>query len=273
MTVNRIRVGDVELTRVGYADITIDPARVGLSPEQVRAVPWAEPVWAVGDELRAGAAAWVIESGDARIVVDPAQAADEVIRSEADAAVHQQAFADVLAAAGFPRESFTHGVSTHVEGIGMWAWRNDDGSWAPFFPNALLWVPGRDLEAIDAGKIVGDPSGAIAQLRAQGAVRADDDDVVRVTDAVTLEHTGAHAPGHRFVRISSGGEHAVIVGHLVVTPLHLVTGECPQQHPDPAAAEAIVASLRGEDTILVGPLWPAPGAARWDGRRLVPVTG
>jgi len=34
MTTNTIRVGDVVLTRIGYADVGIDPARVGLTPEQ-----------------------------------------------------------------------------------------------------------------------------------------------------------------------------------------------------------------------------------------------
>ena len=277
MTTNSVRIGDVQLTRVGYADINIDPARVGLTPEQVRAVSWAEPLWADGGELRAGAAAWVIESGDARIVVDPGQAADEIIRSDADAAVHQEAFAKVLADAGFPRESFTHAVSTHVEGIGMWAWREADGSWSPFFPNAPLFVPARDLEAMDAGKMIGDASGAIKQLRALGVVQTDTDtgagDVVRVTEHVTLEHTGAHAPGHRFVRIDSGAEHAVMVGHLAVSPLHLVTGECPQQHPEPRAAQERIDELLAEDVLLIGPLWPAPGAGTWDGTRLVPIAG
>jgi hypothetical protein len=267
-----IRIGDVQLTRVGYADVNIPPERVGLTPEQVQAVSWGEPLWADGAEVRAGAAAWVIEDGDARIVVDPAQAADEIIRSDAEAAFHQETFAKLLADAGFPRESFTHAVSTHVEGIGMWAWRNDDGSWGPFFPNAPLFEPARDLDAVDAGTIVGDPSGAITQLRALGVVRTDDGDVVRVTDSVTLEHTGAHAPGHRFVRIDSGGEHAVMVGHLAVSPLHFVTGECPQQHPDPRAAQERLDALLEEDALLIGPLWPTPGAGRWDGTKLVPVT-
>ena len=35
----------------------------------------------------------------------------------------------LLTSAGFPRESFTHAIATHYEGVGMLAWRNDDGSW------------------------------------------------------------------------------------------------------------------------------------------------
>ena len=103
MSTNTIRVGSVLLTRVGYVDVGIPPERVGLTPAQIGEVPWAEPTWAKGEELLAGAAVWVIDDSDARIAVDPAQAADEILRSDADAAAHQEAFAAILDAAGMPR--------------------------------------------------------------------------------------------------------------------------------------------------------------------------
>src|SRR6476661_204031 len=175
MSINSVCIGNVELTRVGYADVGIDPARVGLTPEQVKAVTWAEPLWADGNEVRAGAAVWVIQDGDARIAVDPAQAADDIIRTDDDAAFHQEAVAALLEAAGLPRESFTDAISTHVEGIGMWAWRNDDGSWSPFFPSAPILVAQRELDAIDAGEHPSPVHPAFAELRAQGVLKAVDD--------------------------------------------------------------------------------------------------
>ena len=273
MTTNTVKVGRVELTRVGYADVTIPPEPAGLTAEDIARVPWAEPIWAQGDQLRAGAAVWMIQSGDARIAVDPAQAADEILRNDTDAAAHQEAFASLLADAGFPRESITHVISTHVEGIGMTGWRNDDGSWSPFFPDASIFVSARELAAIDDGSWVGDTSGAFEQLRAHGAVEALQGDFVRITDEVAVEFTGAHSPGHQIVRISSDGEEAVMVGHLAVSAVHFGTGECPPEHPDPAAAEAVLESLRASGVIVIGPLWPAPGAARWDGKQLVAVSG
>ena len=71
MTTNAVRIGDVELTRVGYVDVGIPPERVGLTPAHIAAVWWAEPLWATGAELLAGGAVWVIQDGDARIAVDP----------------------------------------------------------------------------------------------------------------------------------------------------------------------------------------------------------
>jgi len=31
-------------------------------------------------------------------------------------------------------------------------------------------------------------------------------------------------------------------------------------------------ALLAEDAILIGPLWPAPGAGRWNGSELVPIS-
>jgi glyoxylase-like metal-dependent hydrolase (beta-lactamase superfamily II) len=269
MSTNTIRIGNVRLTRVGYVDIGVDPARVGLSPADVAGVTWAEPIWAAGGEVRAGAAAWVIDSGDARIVVDPAFAADDILRNDHDAAAHQEAFAALLESAGFPRESFTHAVATHYEGVGMLAWRNDDGSWTRFFPNAPILMSQRELDAIDRGVVASEA--LMPQLRAQGAVQPVLGDREEVADGVWLEHTGGHSPGHQVVRVDSGGEQAVIVGHLAVSALHVATGECPPEHMDPGRANAELEKLLADDAVLIGPLWPAPGAGRWNGHELVPV--
>jgi glyoxylase-like metal-dependent hydrolase (beta-lactamase superfamily II) len=272
MTTVQLRIGDVALTRAGYADIDIDPTRVGLTADAIASLEWATPVWAAGDgTLKAGAAAWVIDSGDARIVVDPAQAADEILRSDADAAAHQEAFATMLAASGVPRESVTHAVATHLEGFGMFAWREADGSWVPFFPNAPILVSQRELDAFDAGEYRATGADVIAQLRARGALHGVGD-LHTLTPAVTLEHTGAHSAGHLVVRIESGNERAIVVGHLAVSPLHLGTGPCPQEHPDPDTAWAVLESYRALDgALLIGPLWPTPGAGRWAGDRFEPV--
>jgi glyoxylase-like metal-dependent hydrolase (beta-lactamase superfamily II) len=271
MSTNTVRIGEVLLTRVGYADVGIPPARVGLTVEQISKVEWAEPVWAEAGEIRAGAAAWVIESGDARIVVDPAGAADDILRNDRDAAAHQEAFAALLETAGFPRETFTHAIATHYEGVGMFAWRNDDGSWTRFFPNAPILMSQTELDAMDAGALFMEP--LMPHLRAEGALQAVDGARVDVTGDVSLELTGGHSPGHQVVRVHSRGEQAVIVGHLAVSAVHLGTGYCPEEHMDPDRALEMLDKLLAEDAVLIGPLWPAPGAGRWDGERLVPVSG
>ncbi len=271
VTTNKIVVGDITLTRVGYADVPIDPARVGLDAAQIAALAWAEPVWATGGQPLAGAAAWIVESGAARIVIDPAQAADEILRTPSDAAAHQRAFAAAMAAAGFERSTITHVVATHVETIGMFAWRDDDGSWSPFFPAAAMFAPGRDLAALDAGTLTPANADAFAQLRDHGVVHAVGDAATAIADGVVIEHSGGHCAGHSIVRIESRGQRAIFVGHLAVTPLHLGTGECPQQNVDAPGTEQLLDGFRSSGAWLAGPLWPAPGAGRWIDGALVPA--
>jgi glyoxylase-like metal-dependent hydrolase (beta-lactamase superfamily II) len=268
MSTDVVRVGEVTLTRVGYADISIDPGVVGLTPADVADAPWAQPTWAEGEQVRVGAAAWVIESGDARIVVDPAQAADDILRGD-DASIHQNAFAGLLEQAGFPRESFTHAIATHLDGIGMFAWRDDDGSWTRFFPNAPIIMSQRELDSLDAG-MPAQGKDVLSELRAQGAVEAIARDVEPVVPGVTLEFTGGHSAGHQIVRIDSNGEHAVMLGHLALSALQLAFDEF-ENHVDPYSAVARLKGVLSEDAVLIAPLWPAPGAGRWNGSELVPV--
>jgi len=49
-----------------------------------------------------------------------------------------------------------------------------------------------------------------------------------------------------------------------VTPLHLATGPCPPQHADPDGVWAWLERVKADGRILIGPLWPSPGAIRWD---------
>ena len=81
MTTTHFSVGAVRLSRVAYAEVSIDPAKVGLSADQVTQISWASPVWADDARVRVAAAIWVIETNGRRIVADPALTADEILRS------------------------------------------------------------------------------------------------------------------------------------------------------------------------------------------------
>ncbi len=260
--VTRFSVGDATLVRVPYADVLVDADVVGLTSEQVAANSIAHPEWADGDQVRVGAAVWVIQSDGRRIVVDPTQAADQILRTGPDAAFHQQAVADALASAGFPRESIDTVIASHIDGIGMIAWWADD-AWTPFFPNAEVLLSQRERAAIvDDGPYAPQGAEALLALDAQGVVLPVEDEHV-VTPEVTTSWTGGHSPGHLLVNVTAGDTTATMIGHLALSPLHFVVGE-PGRHVDPvAAAQALDAVHDGR--LLVGPLWPAPGAARWSG--------
>ncbi len=73
------------------------------------------------------------------------------------------------------------------------------------------------------------------------------------------------------MRVQSDGERAVIVGHLAASPLQLETGVCTLLHDEPDEAWATLVALRDEGALLIGPLWPTPGAGHWTGTALVPA--
>jgi glyoxylase-like metal-dependent hydrolase (beta-lactamase superfamily II) len=252
----------VSLVRVPYADVLVDAGVVGLEGAQVEAIAWAAPTWADGAQVRVGAAVWVIESPGRRIVVDPAQAADGILRTGPDAVVHQEGVAAAIANAGFPRDSIDTVIASHLDGIGMIAWVDGDDLWSPFFPNADVLISRREYGAIvDDGSYRPQGSDALVALHGQGVVTLVDDLHV-VTPEVTIRHTGGHSPGHQIVEIASRDLDATMIGHLALSPLHCAIDEF-GGHVDAPAAVTMLQELRDRGQLLVGPLWPAPGAARW----------
>jgi glyoxylase-like metal-dependent hydrolase (beta-lactamase superfamily II) len=269
MTTETLKVGDVLLTRVSYAEVEVEPEQVGLTADDVAGID-APPEWVTNDKPRASASAWIIDHAGARIVVDPAGAVDDVLRNDNDAAAHQEAFAALLEEAGYPRERITHAVATHLDGVGMLAWRNDDGSWSPFFPNAPILISQRELDGIDSiPGFVAQGRELLAELEAQGAVQGTGEHE-DLTEAVSFDFTGGHNPGHMIVRIESEGEQAIMLGHLALTPLHVALQK-ETNHMDAAVANERLRELLEEDAILIGPLWPSPAAGRWNGKEVVPL--
>jgi glyoxylase-like metal-dependent hydrolase (beta-lactamase superfamily II) len=269
-------VGGVHLTRVPYFDVPLDPSAVGLTTEEVAESGWAVPVWATeGGQVLVGQAIWVLESGGQVIVVDPCCAADAFLRSGPEALGHQDAVIDALTRAGLPPERVDVVVLSHLDGIGMTAQVDEGGAWRPMFPNARVLLTATELSWLDhAGEVLG--LGALRALIAQGVV----DGVptpFELTPEVSIHLVGGHSPGHAIVRIDSGDQHVVLVGHLALSAIHLnpTTADRPSQHIDDGAATVALDELRGEAAAtgasLIGPLWPYPGVVHLTGSDEIPV--
>ena len=277
MGIDVIQRSSFRLSRVGYADTPVPPEVVGLDTAQVASVPWAAPRWASATTVTVGAAVWIAEIAGKRIVLDPVQAADAVLRSDRDTeAQHQAGVAAVLARDGFPRESIDLVAMTHIEGVGMVAWRGDDGAWQPFFPNARILVSDEVLMAFLGAPPEDDEAAAQdlqyaawSALIEQGRVAtfANGDEIVPgMRAAVRHGHCAGHTVFH-FVDRDAPGEVA-FVGHLAVSPLHLATGPCAALNEQPEDAWLALQDVAATVPTLVGPLWPAPGYGRWQQGRL-----
>lgn len=257
-------IGNITVQRVLYFDTPLPAEAVGVSDAGLTA-EWAEP-WLTDGQPTIGQAFWVIRSGDGTAVVDPCGASDPFLRSGPEAVDHQNAAFAFLEAAGCPAESVDTVVFTHLDGIGM-AVLVDGASageetWTPAFPNAEVLISGP--EYVDITTSDDPPMGAEAFLALDAA------GVVRTVDAphevmagVTMRFTGCHSPGHCVIDIADGDARAIMVGHLTVSPLSAV-GEAPLHNDSPAAWIQLRAELdaaAADGAIVMGSLWPSPGAA------------
>ena len=258
-------LGNVVLTRVPYFDVPLGPEVIGFGAQQVLEVPWGVPDWATAEgRVVVGQAIWVIESAGRTVVVDPCGAADAFLRSGPEASIHETAVIAAMASSDFPVDSVDIVVMSHLDGIGMVGSLDAEGHWSPLFPKARIVISERELAHIEATKEIGGRS-AFRELAAQGMV-----DAVQcpyeIAPHVTMELTGGHSPGHCVLRI---GDEAVLIGHLAINPVQVSAGVMPTAHNDPRQAftslEQELTWAKEKDALVIGPLWPTPGAGRVDG--------
>ncbi len=228
-----------------------------------RRVEWA-PSWCDGTQVRVGQAFWVIESEGRTVVVDPCGAADAFLREGPEATTHQDAAFARFRDAGFDPAAVDAVVMSHLDGIGMFALVGPDGAWRPAFPNAPIVMSDLEWTRVRARR---DVSGmqALLALDALGAVERVSLPYP-VTPEVRLVRSGGHTEGHLTVIVESDGARALFLGHLAVTPVSAGIVTPAALHDDPQlgddALRQWLADAAGDDALVIGPLWPDPGAAR-----------
>ena len=269
-------IGAVRLTRVPYFDVTLPPDAVALTEAEVQAIPWAvEPWCASPTEVRVGQVFWVIESDGQTIVVDPCCASDGFLRTGPEAITHQDAAFAAFRAAGFESDAVDTVVMSHLDGIGMNALVDTDGHWRPAFPRAPIVLS--DIEwAKTRRRAEHTDAAALLDLNALGAV-VPVSLPHRITRDVEMVASGGHSPGHATVVVRSGDERGLFLGHLAVSPMQAAVARPIALHDDPElggrALRSWLEDAATDDALVIGPLWPAPGAAhvRLDPVELVPA--
>ena len=266
------QVGDVTITSVAESDTPTSPRflydGVGKNDVLARAdaAPWLRPHF-VSDEgyLLQRIHCCVIEAGDHRIAVDTCVGND---KQRANPFWHEQQgpFLDDLAAAGFPPESITHVVCTHlhVDHVG-WNTRLVDGEWVPTFPKAEYlfcraeydhWESTDDL----FGDGVFDDS--VAPIVAAGLVEMIDPDH-QICDEVSFQSTPGHTPGHISVVVTSNGKRAIITGDMAHTPLQLADPDLSSmfdtdQDEARATRHEVFPDWANGETLVIGTHFGAP---------------
>jgi glyoxylase-like metal-dependent hydrolase (beta-lactamase superfamily II) len=227
---HRWTVGSVTITSFPESETPTSPrflfpdlSKIGVL-ERAAAAPWLRPHFVSKDGyLLQKIQCLVIESGELRIAVDTCVGNDKVRKNELWHQL-QGPFLDDLTRAGYPPESFTHVICTHlhVDHVG-WNTRLVGGEWVPTFPNAryLFTTPEyehwRSEPSLFEEDVFGDSVAPIIEASLADLVPIDH----QLSDEIGLQPTVGHTPGHVSVVISSDGEGAVITGDMVHSPLQI----------------------------------------------------
>ncbi len=221
---NRWEIGDVRITRVVEME-TVSKATFVLpdaTPDNIQREAWLQPHFAeASGRVRMSIHALVIESASRRIVVDTCLGNDKP-RMNPPWNMLQTSFLADLEKAGFPRDSITNVLCTHlhVDHVG-WNTMLVDGRWVPTFPKARYLIGRKEWEhwSVSEDRFTRDPIDDSVRPIVDAGLADLIEDTHRLTDEVWLEPTPGHTPGHFSVRISSRDNEAVITGDLMHHPV------------------------------------------------------
>jgi len=224
-------IGDVEVVRIVEIDAHQDPFTMlskDLTPEIALRHKWLVPNFATADgTMKISFQCFVVRSGKERIMIDTCIGNDREREFPVFSNL-QGPFLEDLAAAGYPRETITKVICTHLHSDHVgWNTMKVNGKFVPTFPNARYLFGKKEYEAWEAMK--NDPNNhhdmrhivdAVEPVMAAGLV-----DFIAPTAALTAEvslfPTPGHTPGHVSVMIDSKGQKAVITGDMMHHPLQL----------------------------------------------------
>jgi glyoxylase-like metal-dependent hydrolase (beta-lactamase superfamily II) len=224
------RVGDVEIARIvevnGWED-DITMLLPDATPQYVQQFGWLQPYFATPEgKMIISFQCFVLRSKGRSVMIDTCIGADR--QREFPVFTNMRTtFLEDLAAAGFPHESITDVLCTHLhfDHVG-WNTRKVNGKWVPTFPQARYffgrqeWQHWQHLRATNGYHDMEHLNDAIDPVLAAGLAEFVDPDF-RLTDEVSLIPTPGHTPGHVSVLIQSRGQSAVITGDLMHNPIQI----------------------------------------------------
>jgi glyoxylase-like metal-dependent hydrolase (beta-lactamase superfamily II) len=223
----RWQIGDVEITRIIEQEDTSMPPEVMVveaTPENVLPIEWLRPHFIdAGGRLISSIFSLLIETGEEKIVIDTCVGNDKE-RGVPMWNKRQTSFLQDMADAGFARESVDVVACTHLhqDHVG-WNTMLIGGEWVPTFPNARYLFSAKDWTWLEQQPVtfLGDYcSDSVRPIFASGLAELFTPPH-HINDEVWLDSTPGHSPGHVSVRISSGGQHAVVTGDLIHHPCQM----------------------------------------------------
>jgi glyoxylase-like metal-dependent hydrolase (beta-lactamase superfamily II) len=273
-TIKHWRIGDVEIARIvevnGWED-DITMLLPEATPQFVQQFGWLVPHFATPEgKMIISFQCFVLRSRGRNVMIDTCIGADR--QREFPVFTNMQTtFLEDLAAAGFPHESITDVLCTHLhfDHVG-WNTRKVNGKWVPTFPTARYffgrkeWEHWKHLRATNGYHDMEHLNDAVDPVMEAGLVELIDPDF-RLTDEVSLIPTPGHTPGHVSVLIQSRGQSAVITGDLMHNPIQIAVPADEGRFDMDKAMGArtrceFVERFNNTDTLVIGSHFADPSA-------------
>ncbi|MEU6996558.1 MBL fold metallo-hydrolase [Streptomyces sp. NPDC046465] len=270
-------IGDITVHRID--ETPLPPATgpwllPGATSDVVARQDWLHPDFADHEgTLRLDSHSFALTLGTLRVLVDTGIGNG---KTRANPAWHglRTDYLQRLTDAGFPPDTVDLVVLTHLhtDHVG-WNTREADGAWVPTFPNARYLVSRTERE-FWAAQSMDEPRRQMFRdsvLPVEDAGLLDLLDIAQegtdIAPGLRLTPAPGHTPGHLAVQLSSRGETAVITGDAIHHPVQLPhphLSSCADTDPRRAEASrrALLASLAGTGTLLLGTHFPHPTAGR-----------
>jgi glyoxylase-like metal-dependent hydrolase (beta-lactamase superfamily II) len=229
-TLRHWHIGDVEVARIVEVNAFEDNISMLLKDETAEFVKqhgWLQPHFATAEGLmKVSFQAFVLRSRGKHVMIDTCIGKDRKREYEVFCNL-KSSFLEDLAAAGFPPDSISAVLCTHLhfDHVG-WNTHLVNGRWVPTFPQARYlfgkqefdhWVHLRNTGGYHNIEHLHDAVDPVVAAGLVDYITAD----YRVTDEVSLFPTPGHTPGHVSVLIRSRGDEAVITGDLMHHPIQL----------------------------------------------------
>ena len=268
-------VGDATIGRVD--EVVLEGQGRWLLPdataELVAGQPWLDPsATDDGGDIRLSVHSFVVDIAGTRIVIDTGVGNGKVRDNPAWNNLDGD-YLPRLGDAGFDPDSVDLVINTHIhrDHVG-WNTTLRDGQWEPTFPNARYLVARTEWDYWSAAALSEDQqrmfADSITPVRRAGQYElVDVETPVEIADGVELLPTPGHTPGHVSVRISSGGETALVTGDFLHHPIQLAHPRlCCGVDVDPAVSErtreTTLSSIADTETLLLGSHFTHPTAGR-----------
>ncbi|MFG3229302.1 MBL fold metallo-hydrolase [Kitasatospora sp. NPDC048194] len=291
LTIPSWTVGDLTVHRID--EVLLPPATgpwllPDATPEVVAGQDWLQPHFAGQDGiLHLDSHSFAFTVDGLRVLVDTGIGNGKERANPAWHDLHTD-YPERLPAAGFPPDSVDLVILTHLHADHVgWNTRKVDGVWVPTFPRARYLTARTEREfwaAYDMEEarrqMFRDSVIPVERAGLLDLVDVPDEGGVQIVPGLRLISTPGHTPGHVAVELTSRGEKALITGDCIHHPVqlaHPTIGACVDIDPQQSEAtrRALLASLAGTDTLLLGTHFAPPTAGRviahGDAYRLRPV--